>query len=217
MKYIKKTQQEPRVFNKWRHEGGWDASNDPQSPSWNPKARKIKQDIKELLLKEQGYICCYCEEQITNERSHVEHIQPKGLFQFAQLKSRYRNIVCSCNSTKTCGHAKKNQEIKVVPIKNNCEKLFEYLDDGRIQGKNQDASDTICTLNLNTEQLNAARREIIDVFLYTTDTLTLSEYDSLVQEYLKRNREGHFQRFWTVIKYIAERYRNIYDQRITTD
>lgn len=33
--------------------------------------------LKEELLKEQGYLCCYCMARIQPETSHIEHFWPK--------------------------------------------------------------------------------------------------------------------------------------------
>ena len=155
MKYVEKSQQEPAIYAKWRREGGWDANS--------PKAGKLKQEIKELLLKEQGFICCYCEEQIMAENSHIEHLQPKG--KYPNLKSQYGNLLCSCNYSKTCGYAKQDDEIRVTPLMNRCEDLFEYNNNGEIEGKNQDASDTISILKLDSKRLQRARIGIIAAFL----------------------------------------------------
>ena len=202
MKYIEKTKSEPAVFAKWTKAGGWDASDSVNSKAW-----AMKQEIKELLLKEQGFICCYCEEQITTENSHIEHLLPKGNPQFAHLKSNYSNLLCSCNYPKSCGHSKGNSIIKVSPLQETCEDVFGYNDNGRIEGINQDAVDTIESLHLDCERLNAARNGIIAVFLSVMqEGITLSEYDDWMEDYLKQDSEDRFRRFWTVVKFIAKKY-----------
>ena len=138
MKYIEKQVQEPDVFVRWRKKGGWDAS-DPANESFDQKAWELKQEIKELLLEEQGFICCYCEERVATDNSHIEHLLPKGNPKYADVKSDYNNLFCSCSRGDSCGHAKSSFETCVPPSMEDCEDYFEYKDDGRIKGKNTDA------------------------------------------------------------------------------
>jgi len=207
MKSVEKSQQEPAIYAKWRREGGWDANS--------PKAEKLKLEIKELLLNEQGFICCYCEDQITADKDscHIEHLQPKG--KYPHLKSEYRNLFCSCNHPKTCGYAKQDDEIRVTPLMNCCEDLFEYHDDGKIKGKDQDAVDTIEILKLNSERLIAARNKIIEILLKDDSSFscinTLSEYDDLVQKYLQPDTNGCFRPYWSVVSYYAKEYRCVFE------
>lgn len=63
-----------------------------------------------------------------------------------------------------CGHSKDNafnEELFVSPLEENCESLFEFSDRGKIKAVdgNERAGYTIELLNLDTEQLNAARTE----------------------------------------------------------
>jgi uncharacterized protein (TIGR02646 family) len=212
MKYIQKTESEPAVFTKWKKAGGWDAS-DPDNHKFDPKAWALKQEIKELLLKEQGFICCYCEEQITTKKSHIEHLLPKGISQFSHLKSDYSNLLCSCDYLKSCGHYRDKSIIKVSPLQGTCENAFVYDDNGKIDGTNQDAIDTIRDLKLDCERLNAARNGIIIEFLNVVSIdITLSEYDDWVEDYLAKYKEEadseyRFRQFWSAVKFIAKKYR----------
>jgi len=205
MKLIKKDVNEPLVFNKWQKEGGWDASD----PNINPKAFKLKQEIKELLLKEQGFLCCYCEERITedNKSSHIEHLRPKGMGEYARLKSSYSNLLCSCNSGSSCGETKKNSTITITPLKPNCEDYFTYSYNGEMEGINQDATETISILNLNSERLKIARYGVILQFLHMdelTSMTSLSEYDNWVHIFLEKDDKGHFITFWSMVKWLAD-------------
>jgi uncharacterized protein (TIGR02646 family) len=212
MKYIEKQKQEPEVCIKWRKNGGWDASA-PDSKSFNQKAWELKQKVKEYLLREQGSICCYCEEQISvsEHSSHIEHLLPKGNPKYASIKSDYKNLFCSCSRGDSCGHAKNNSEIGTTPSMKDCEEYFEYKDDGRIKGKSKDADSTISILKLDCERLNSARNEVISVLLYAVPDVTLSEYDSWIQDYLEQDDKGCFRRFWSVVKFIAQKYRSCYE------
>lgn len=68
MKYIQK-RQEPASFTEWKSK----ASEDWQ-PTWEILRSSEKRDLHDALLREQGYICCYCEMRITQQNSHIEHL-----------------------------------------------------------------------------------------------------------------------------------------------
>ena len=205
MKYIEKTKSEPAVFAQWKKAGGWDASFH-SSNTWNPKAEKLKQQIHELLLKEQSQICCYCEDRITEENSHIEHLQPRC--QFPKLKEDYANLLCSCNYDRSCGRHKDRSTINVFPLQKACGNVFEYKDNGKIEGKTPDAADTIHVLGLNCEKLNATRNGIIAVFLsIVPEDITVSDYDDWIDDYLKPDANGHSRPFWSTVKSMAKAYR----------
>jgi len=60
MKYIVKGQ-EPQTFSQWRGQ-----ENDDWSPTYDALPGKTKQDLKEALMREQGFLCCYCEQRLTS-------------------------------------------------------------------------------------------------------------------------------------------------------
>lgn len=206
MKYIEKKKPEDPMFGKWHKAGGWDAS-EPGSKIFNPKAQELKHEVKKLLLNEQGHICCYCEERITETNSHIEHLLPRG--QFPKSKQDYTNLLCSCDYPKSCGHSKGKSTITVSPLQKICEDAFRYDDNGKVLGNDQDSTETIRVLQLDCEQLKAARRMIIDVFLNTLpEDITVSEYDDWIDDYLKPDSGNRFRPFWTVVKFIAQKYRS---------
>jgi len=58
MKYMKK-QIEPQSLTNWKQQ-----SNDNWQPSYSGLGSSLKDDIKKALIKEQGYLCCYCEQRL---------------------------------------------------------------------------------------------------------------------------------------------------------
>ncbi|MDR0611606.1 MAG: TIGR02646 family protein [Planctomycetaceae bacterium] len=192
------------LFRRWQQRGGWSADKSDN------KAEELKQKIKDLLLTEQGEICCYCEERITNDRCHIEHFLPKGNSQFAHWASSYENIFCSCNYTQSCGTKKGGKVIPISPLNENCEDLFTYSDRGKITGKNQNANDTIRILNLDSEHFISARKKVIDTFIEDMDKLSdisLLEFDRWISDYLAQKP---FVRFWTTVKWAGEKYRTFF-------
>jgi hypothetical protein len=54
-----------------------------------------KSNLKEALLKEQGYICCYCGQEIENGTpTAIEHFMPKSVYK--HLMFNYNNLMLSC-------------------------------------------------------------------------------------------------------------------------
>ena len=203
MKCIDKTVIANPMFGQWKKVGGWDAS-EPSSKTFDPQAQNLKQQVKKLLLSEQGYICCYCESRITEEKSHIEHLQPRSLF--PTLKEEYSNLFCSCKYNNSCGNTKGNSIIKVFPLQKTCGDVFEYKDNGKIEGIGTDAVDTINVLRLDCEKLNATRYEMVYVFLNEMSNVTPIEFDMWIDDYLKPDANGHFRPFWSTVKSMAKEY-----------
>jgi uncharacterized protein (TIGR02646 family) len=79
-----------------------------------------------------GPFCSYCERRIPTALA-VEHIQPKGLPQYAHLVGRWDNFLLgcvNCNGTKT----DKDLHLDAVflPDRDNTGAAFEYLPDGKV-------------------------------------------------------------------------------------
>ncbi len=78
--------------------------------------------IRETLVKEQGYICCYCQQRINIEREKMpamklEHFKPKELYQ--DLELNYTNLLAACkgyDQDKThCDSCKGGKELQEIP------------------------------------------------------------------------------------------------------
>ena len=62
------------------------------------------EDLIQALLKEQGYICCYCMQRIYGEDSHIEHFVPRDIkntdphsMRASDVELNYGNLFESCN------------------------------------------------------------------------------------------------------------------------
>ncbi len=161
-------------------------------------------------MKEQGYICCYCERWLTDDGSHIEHFNPRSNNVLNPLD--YTNMLCSCQNQleqgepRHCGHLKDDwfdNQLLVSPLDPDCEGHFAYTADGKIQPaeKSDDAARmTIEKLGLNVNKLNALRKKAIEPFL--DENLSEQEFFQFVSGYLRKNTGGMFGEFWTTIDYI---------------
>lgn len=165
--------------------------------------------LKNSLLSEQGHICCYCCKLIRTDNSHIEHIRPKERDEYRAISLEYENLLASCQGyhdrEENCGHSKDNafnEELFVSPLEENCESLFEFSDRGKIKAAdgNERAAYTIEILNLDTEQLNAARTEAMWVS-GAMDELTEDECRRLLDKFQSVDERGRYAGFSDAIVY----------------
>ncbi|MEB3174076.1 MAG: retron system putative HNH endonuclease, partial [Cyanobacteriota bacterium] len=87
MKYIQK-QAEPLELIQFKNQ-----INDNWKPNY---ADLYKPPIKQALMQEQGFICCYCEQRLDPEDCHIEHFQPQSDPSVDPLD--FSNMLCSCQN-----------------------------------------------------------------------------------------------------------------------
>lgn len=184
MKYIVK-QSEPVFFTTWKAQ-----ANANWQPEYSNMPTVTKQQLKDALLEEQGWICCYCEQEITADDAHIEHFRPQS------------NPDCD---PLHCGNLKADwfdQNLLVSPLAPSCESRFVFLGNGEIQGKDvndQAAKETIQRLGLNIPKLIEMRKKVIEVFL--DESLNDVEVVNLVSAYLVKNGQ-RYSPFWSTIHYL---------------
>jgi len=131
-----------------------------------------RDDLRESLLEEQGYICCYCMQRINKENLKIEHWKPQSKYPELQLISH--NLLAACDGNEGsspkfqhCDTHKGDDEITLNPAdsQKNCEQYIKYSSDGRI-----DSDDPIINyelneiLNLNTQTLVSNRNKKIQAY-----------------------------------------------------
>ena len=107
MRYIKKQDREPDWLTEFKQEFlEWKRKDDPlwefSKLDWDDFTNPYKAKLLDVLLKEQGYICCYCGRRISisKRNSHIEHLKPKSKSRspsYAHLVLTYSNLLASCN------------------------------------------------------------------------------------------------------------------------
>ena len=156
MKYIRKSK-EPDSLTQHRSKFHSDYDN------YNEKA-----DLREALLKEQGYICCYCMQRIDVGKMKIEHRLPQSKYPNEQLN--YRNILGACTGNEGqpkhlqhCDTRKGDEIITINPTSENCESWIKFGSSGEISSDNEQISkDLNETLNLNMESLVKNRKTVLD-------------------------------------------------------
>ena len=211
MKYIVK-QQEPQAFLDWKAMAG-----EAWLPTYDDLRGEVKQNVKQSLMVEQGYLCCYCERRLLDDDSHIEHFNPQHDPRVDPLV--YANLFCSCqNKTEKgaprhCGNLKNgwfDEQLLISPLSDDCEEQFAYSGDGKIRPANPmdvSAQVTIKRLGLGIPKVNALREKAIEPFL--DEGLSELEMRQFVQAFLLKDGQGRFGEFWTSIHHLFKGYENL--------
>lgn len=220
MKYIKKRVEPPEL-------GHWKAQAKQQSVGVNYDFDNLpdppKGIVKDSLMREQGYICCYCCQRIATDTSHIEHLNPQN----PALKNEsdldlcldYKNMLASCGSGKPwpkhCGNKKGNQAIKVSPIQPNCEDFFSYTGSGKIGPQDnitveqkEAAQQTIDILGLNDYALKEGRTQALEFlrsqFPQGLTPTQVSKRAEKIRNFL--DAQEKYQPFWPAVSHYLKKY-----------
>ena len=209
MKRIQKNP-EPIELRNWKKQQQTIGVNCNYENLQNPE----KRIVRESLLEEQGYLCCYCCGGIVKDSHHIEHFAAQSKTDDA-LSVDYNNLLASCGSQKYwpphCGNHRKNNEIPISPLDPDCESYFTYDSNGNIKAvedhpKQQDAQETIdIVLNLNHYDLVKSREGVLETVIDLSD----AEASELLQSCLKRDTEGKFTPYCVVMAYYIRQYFNV--------
>lgn len=173
-------------------------------PNWRRVRPPIKRQIHEALLKEQGFLCCYCEVRVTIYGRHVEHFRPRE--NYPGLALDYANLHCSCQrelspgEPRRCGYRKGSwfdEDLLVSPLTSDCEVRFRFTANGDIfprTAQDAGASATIQKLGLNIYKLRALRASVVDALL--------DESPANINRLLESRADGKFVPFYTTIKQV---------------
>ena len=200
MKFIEKGV-EPEEFLEWKRK---DKMFLRGRPNWNRLPSNIKNLLRETISIEQGFICCYCERNLSENDFHLEHIRPKDINKFPKNQLDYDNLLCSCQLELDAGEPRHCANSKgswfqtddfISPLNEDCEEKFKYTADGYILPSDEDDVASITTINklrLGIDKLNALRREVITPFI--DENLTNEDLMKFVNGYLvdKSNNNGKF-------------------------
>lgn len=225
MKYVQK-RPEPEILTNWRESQLVLGVNCRFDQLKNPQ----KQIVYQALWDDQGWICCYCCQRITEKLSHVEHFDPQGKTQDGNgnnpLSVTYSNLLASCgplpedpNDPKKrrrfpnhCGAYRKDNLIPISPLDPACESYFVYnINTGEIEAnlqqsrkRQQEAEQTIKILNLNDSDLIrmrlAALESVIEIDMQDPQEAVIL-LESYSQKQLDADDHPRFPPFCVTIAY----------------
>lgn len=224
-------QPEPEHFRLWKQQ--FLVNNGREALYSDLTGTEEYKKLKADLLKEQGYICCYCERQIGRSRkkdSDIEHFMPRHpdrrqltpseCEQCENAQMDYNNIMASCLGEEIgmddhCNHKKDNWydfSLCVSPVEDEIEKLFGFRKDGRmvVLGGNAKAEAMRSHLNLNSHILLEQRKEAYDAVMEAefenVELLNDEEYiHDTIDFYCQKDENGYYSQFCSMITYCMER------------
>ncbi len=197
MKQITKSS-EPALFSDWKQQ------NIPLGMGYGDLHGNVKGVLHAAIMQEQGWICCYCEDRIGQDDSHIDHFCPqKGVNACPNQTLDYQNLLASWQRTvlkrpERCGMLKGdwfNVTLLISPLNPGCENRFRYAADGAISPANpqdQVARVTIDKLGLDIDKLRALRASALQAL----EDLPRDK----VQKILDHPISGQFQPFYTTIR-----------------
>lgn len=179
------------------------------------KKKSLYREVKQSLLDEQGYICCYCGRRISGgANSQIEHIFAKGTPVYEELQLDYEtNLLACCDGGKSaratglirkediyCEAPKGDTILPINPLNPDCEKKFIFSEDGEILGVSKDAEVTIKILNLNSPVIKTMRKYAVDNYkLYP-----VTDWEAEQQRLRVKDQDGKFEEFCFVLESYIE-------------
>jgi uncharacterized protein (TIGR02646 family) len=173
-------------------------------------------EVSDSLHGEQHHLCCYCESEISDGDSHMEHMEPRSVNQGRVYD--YTNLAASCNggAIEHCGHYKDNRHKKPLypfdatrfrePHNENTCALFQYLlngdiavSDGLANPDDTDADYMIKHLGLDCPRLVGRRKahaRSLNKTLGSNPDPALIQW--ALQYYLQPDTDGHLRQFFSL-------------------
>lgn len=185
---------EPPVwFEAWKR--NFEATNSRRASYKKDFPQKEIRRLRGELLREQGYICCYCMGRLDIDHSHVEHFKPKKKFPDEDMD--YDNLFASCEGIGEepgedhCGHRKDDWHVPgmVSPASQAAEQVFRYGLEGTVYPSGRDearrtAREMIEHLGLNSFYLVRNRATAIEASGFFDDIeYTKEEIQDIVDYY----------------------------------
>lgn len=181
--------------------------------------RLTKDALKNALLEEQGYICCYCGKRIFLDCNTIlEHLLPRSNPNYQHLELDYNNILASCDGgqgvrrsgnrqfPEYCDSKKHNNVIPISPLDPNCESCFYFDEEGKIYPKKPDANATIRILGLDNSYLNHCRKAALEFYKELPDDTNWDDELNLLHSL---NTIGQYGEFCFVIESYIKLFRKV--------
>jgi len=196
MKFIEKGK-EPAAWKAYRDTPGVDFDAIPE--------------LKDALLNEQGYICCYCMSGIKENNMKVEHYKARSVYN--DLKMEYSNLFAACKgnfcSDKHCDTKKENTELTIHPAdsKSNCEQIIGYKLNGQLTYPAEYETDIESTLNLNNFVLRANRQSTMEATVIALKKLGYSKkvIEKQISKFSNKNDVGKFNPYCNAVLWLLKK------------
>jgi uncharacterized protein (TIGR02646 family) len=219
MRYIKKGK-EPETLYSFRN-----LSVRNFSPSFENLPAHVIEDIILSLLQDQGWLCCYCMNEISSETARLVQFLP-----FKDESLNYSNLFLACNysnnlpTTQQHCYIKKGTElIPKYMSDERCSEYFRYNTLGEILPSGtfrtvrkckdnfwkltpvqQAVLSAIEILNLNTDRLKDQRKAILQQIATMFARATKAQIQKAIEVFGLRDKTGKFKRYCEVVIYYLQ-------------
>lgn len=193
-----------------------------EHPSFTP----IKQDIRECLCSEQGYICGYCMSRIEPDADSMQiaHIVSQATSRAAEKKQgitkyrkecQYKNMLGSCSSACSCNQAQKDHDLKFSPtdLTHPIQRLICFDQDGTISSADTEFDNELNQwLKLNSEEMFFKQNRAAIYHAVVKELRRVSSFDEkkskakrLLNLWKSRNNNGKLQEYCGVAIWLLEK------------
>lgn len=194
MKKIVK-QKEPKEWTDYRRTSGVGYESIPE--------------LRQSLLKEQGFICAYCMRRIpckdrnSNESSRIDHIKCRETNEDKELD--YKNMVVCCPGAISedfhCDKSKGNKEITFTPFDDDFISSLKYSSrTGKISSSSEEWDKEINeVLNLNNDILQANRLETLFGVIDKLGKFDRRYCNQILHEWDNKDKDGRYKAFCGIV------------------
>jgi uncharacterized protein (TIGR02646 family) len=191
----------------------------PDSTYDGPNFTSVKTEVRQQLLHEQGYLCCYCMKRIENSelKTKIEHWHCQNRYPAEQLK--YLNLLAACDGNcgvqykdQHCDTKKANSDILYNPSDpdHKTRLRIQYNSNGEISSADPVFNEQINTvLNLNFSRLTDNRKAIQDAITQalnnSSGTRTRAEISDKIKKWQTLDQDGKLKEFCDVAIYYLEK------------
>lgn len=211
MKYIAK-QNPPAELKRW-FEGQKDEHGKYVNVRYGNLPTELKQRIHDLLIAEQGALCCYTGLRISRKNSHIEHLLPQALCDNYEDVA-YNNLLAAFGTERKRisygAHIKGSwydSDLLVNPLRKGCEDCFRFDRTGKIKASSVNvkaARTTIEKLCLDHSSLTELRQQAIGAALSQPKT-SIRKLEQIAAAYCTPDASGRFRPFCFVVAQVATR------------
>ncbi|MCH9741191.1 MAG: TIGR02646 family protein [Epsilonproteobacteria bacterium] len=180
------------------------------------QCRENKADnLRKQLLKEQGYICCYCMSRIDCDNSKIEHFKPQTKNREFQID--YQNFFIACEggeglkAKEQCCDTKKGEKaLQHIDLLSSIEQNIFYVKGARnisIKSINENIDKEINdVLNLNITVLERNRKEVYDSVMKNLKSrgYTIANIKRIL-DYYKNKHNEKFEPYCEMIVYFLSK------------
>lgn len=196
MKHIAKGQP-PTELAQWYH--GQLVDGHRINCDYDNMPGEVREAVKQRLLEDQGWLCCYTGIRVSAQSSHVEHLKPQTLCTESEDDIDYRNMLAAYPGDRSpnCEFGAKakgswyDEELLVSPLNPHCEAKFRFDQFGRVHPATpHDAAaiETIRHLGLDCGRLTSMRERAIEEMLFDKDrTISKAQLKTIIDNFCKRN------------------------------